>query len=391
MSTPNPDPDPLRLDDLLTDDEREVRERVRSFCDREIRPYINDLWEKAEFPHHALPGYAKLGIVGGTMPDWGGPGLSSRAAGIAAMELARCDGSISTFHGVHSGLAARSIALLGSEEQKAEWLPKMVSLDVIGAFGLTEPDHGSDAVDLETRALRRGDEWVLHGRKRWIGNATFADVIVLWARNDETGEVNGFLIPSDAAGLEANPITGKIGKRASIQADIRLDGVRVADEARLPGAETFQDAARVLASARPGVAWAALGHAVAAYEIAFSYTSERISFGKPLAGQQLVQNALARMLAEIVGMQLLCMRVAELTDEGKLTAAMASLAKMNNAAKARGVVSMARDLMGGNGLLLDYHVARHLTDIEVTYTVEGTDFVQSLIVGREITGIPAFG
>ena len=307
------------------------------------------------------------------------------------MELARCDGSISTFHGVHSGLATRSIAMLGSNAQKAEWLPKMCALEAIGAFGLTEPDHGSDAVHLETRALRRGNEWVLHGRKRWIGNATFADVIVLWARSEETGEVNGFLVPGDAAGLEASPITGKIGKRASIQADIHLDGVRVPDEARLPGAQTFQDAARVLAEARPGVAWAALGHAVAAYVIAFSYASERTSFGKPLSGHQLVQNALARMLAEIVAMQLICMRVAELTDHGNLTAAMASLAKMNNAAKARTVVSMARDLMGGNGLLLEYHVARHLTDIEVTYTVEGTDFVQALIVGREITGISALG
>ena len=203
--------------------------------------------------------------------------------------------------------------------------------------------------------------------------------------------VGAVLVPGDAVGLETNPITGKIGKRASIQADIHLDGVRVPDEARLPDAQTFQDAARVLAQARPGVAWAALGHAVAAYEIAFSYASERASFGKPLAGQQLVQNALARMLAEIVAMQLICMRVAELTDHGNLTAAVASLAKMNNAAKARTVVSMARDLMGGNGLLLEYHVARHLTDIEVTYTVEGTDFVQAMIVGREITGISAFG
>jgi glutaryl-CoA dehydrogenase len=386
-----PDPDPLQLEDLLTEEERAVRERVRAFCDREIRPYINDLWERAEFPHHALAGYAKLGIVGGTLSEWGGPGLSARASGIAAMELARCDGSISTFHGVHSGLAARSIAMLGSDAQRAEWLPKMCALESIGAFGLTEPDHGSDAVHLETRALRRGNEWVLHGRKRWIGNATFADVIVLWARSEETGEVNGFLVPGDAVGLETNPITGKIGKRASIQADIHLDGVRVPDEARLPGAQTFEDAARVLAQARPGVAWAALGHAVAAYEIAFSYASERASFGKPLAGQQLVQNALARMLAEIVAMQLICMRVAELTDHGNLTAAVASLAKMNNAAKARTVVSMARDLMGGNGLLLEYHVARHLTDIEVTYTVEGTDFVQAMIVGREITGISAFG
>ena len=386
-----PDPDPLQLEDLLTEEERAVRERVRAFCDREIRPYINDLWERAEFPHHALAGYAKLGIVGGPLSEWGGPGLSARASGIAAMELARCDGSISTFHGVHSGLATRSIAMLGSNAQKAEWLPKMCALEAIGAVGLTEPDHGSDAVHLETRALRRGNEWVLHGRKRWIGNATFADVIVLWARSEETGEVNGFLVPGDAAGLEASPITGKIGKRASIQADIHLDGVRVPDEARLPGAQTFQDAARVLAEARPGVAWAALGHAVAAYEIAFSYASERTSFGKPLSGHQLVQNALARMLAEIVAMQLICMRVAELTDHGNLTAAMASLAKMNNAAKARTVVSMARDLMGGNGLLLEYHVARHLTDIEVTYTVEGTDFVQALIVGREITGISALG
>ena len=386
-----PDPDPLQLEDMLSEEERAVRERVRAFCDREIRPYINDLWERAEFPHHALAGYAKLGIVGGTLSEWGGPGLSARASGIAAMELARCDGSISTFHGVHSGLATRSIAMLGSNAQKAEWLPKMCALEAIGAFGLTEPDHGSDAVHLETRALRRGNEWVLHGRKRWIGNATFADVIVLWARSEETGEVNGFLVPGDAAGLEASPITGKIGKRASIQADIHLDGVRVPDEARLPGAQTFQDAARVLAEARPGVAWAALGHAVAAYEIAFSYASERTSFGKPLSGHQLVQNALARMLAEIVAMQLICMRVAELTDHGNLTAAMASLAKMNNAAKARTVVSMARDLMGGNGLLLEYHVARHLTDIEVTYTVEGTDFVQALIVGREITGISALG
>jgi len=385
------DPDPLRLDDLLDDDDRAVRARVRAFCDREIRPTINEHWERAEFPHHAIPGYAKLGIVGGTMRDWGGPGLSARAAGLAAMELARCDGSISTFHGVHSGLAARSIAMLGSDAQREEWLPRMVACEAIGAFALTEPDHGSDAVNLETRALRRGEEHVLHGRKRWIGNATFADVLVVWAREEDSGEVTGFIVPADTPGVEASPITGKIGKRASIQADLTLDGVRVPAEHRLPGARTFADTARVLTHARPGVAWAALGHATAAFEVAFSYVAERESFGRPIAGHQLVQRALAQMCAEIAGMQLICMRIAELTDAGELTAAMASLAKMNNAAKARQVIGAARDLMGGNGLLLDYHVARHLTDIEVTYTVEGTDFLQSLIVGREITGLSALG
>ncbi len=385
------DADILMLDQELSTGERAVRDRVRAFCDREVRPIINGCWERAEFPHEVLPGFARLGIVGGSLSDHGGPGLTPRASGVAAMELARCDGSISTFFGVHSGLATQTIALLGSQDQRARWLPDMCALTAVGAFALTEPDHGSDAINLATRARRDGDEWVIDGAKRWIGNATFADLVVVWARDEATGDVGAFVVPGGTPGLDATPITGKIGKRASIQADVTLTDVRVPGDHRLEGGRSFADAARVLASARPGVAWAALGHAIAAYEIAFSYVSERNSFGRPLAGHQLVQEALATMLAEITTMRLLCVRIADLAAAGRTTPAMASLAKMHNARAARRVVAAARDLMGGNGLLLEYNVARHLTDIEVTYTVEGTDFVQSLIVGREITGISAFG
>jgi glutaryl-CoA dehydrogenase len=307
------------------------------------------------------------------------------------MELSRCDGSIGTFHGVHSGLALRSIAMLGSAEQKARWLPAMARLERIGAFALTEPEHGSDVVHLETRARREGDEWVIDGRKRWIGNATFADIVVVWARDDD-GQVGGFVVePGASSGFDARPMTGKIAKRASVQAEVTLTGVRVPAENRLEWARSFADTARVLTAARPNVAWGALGHAVGAYEIAFSYVMHREQFGKPLAGHQLVQERLARMLAAITGMHLICLRVTEHSQAGTLTDAMASLAKMHCARTARGVVADARDLMGGSGLLLENHVARHLGDIEVTFTIEGTDIVQALIVGREITGISAFG
>jgi glutaryl-CoA dehydrogenase len=382
--------DLLLVEELLSREERDVRDRVRAFCDHQVRPLINDFWERAEFPHVLLPGLSELGVMGGSIAGHGCPGLSDTANGLVAMELARCDGSVSTFHGVHSGLAMHSIALCGSPEQRDRWLPDMARLARVGAFALTEPDHGSDVVSLGTEARRDGDGYVLNGRKRWIGNATFADLIVVWAR-DETGKVGAFVVEKGAAGLHAEPITGKVAKRAAIQADVTLDGVRVPADCRLERARSFEDAARVLTHCRPAVAWAALGHALAAYETAFAYTSERVQFGRPLAGHQLVQYRLAKMLAEITTMQLLCLRLGELAAQGRITAAMASLAKMNNAAKAKFVVSEARDLLGGNGLLLDFHVARHLCDVEVVSTVEGTDTMQALIVGREITGITAFG
>jgi glutaryl-CoA dehydrogenase len=376
-------------DELLGDEERAVRDRVRRFSDEEVRPVINGYWERAEFPFELVPKLARLGVCGGTITGHGCPGLSPLAAGLVAMELARGDGSVSTFHGVHSGLAMTAIGLLGSEEQKDRWLPSMARLEAVGAFALTEPAHGSDAVTLETRVRRLGDGYVIDGAKRWIGNATFADVMVVWAR-DASGDVGAYVVEKGTPGVEARLITGKVAKRASWQADVTLRDVRVPAENRLAEAASFDDAARVLAAARPGIAWAALGHAVAAYEAAVGYSLEREQFGTPIGGYQITQYRLAKMLADVTGMRLICMRLAELIERGELTPAMASLAKMHNAARARAVVAEARDLLGGNGLLLENDVARHLGDVEVTATVEGTDVVHALIVGREITGMSAF-
>src|ERR687885_2297908 len=280
-------------------------------------------------------------------------------------------------------------AMGGTEEKKEKGPPPMAKMEKIGAFGLTEAKHGSDSVRLETRARREGDKYVIDGEKRWIGNATFADVTIIWARDDED-EVSGYLVEKGTPGFSTELITGKMGKRAVWQPDIRLEGVRVPAENKLGNADSFKDTAKVLTATRAMVAWEAIGHAVASYEAAVTYAKERVQFGKPIASFQIIQNKLANMLAEITSMQLLCLRLSQLQEAGKMTGGMASLAKMNNARKAKKVCSDARDIMGGNGVLLEYHVARHLSDMEIVYTYEGTDTIQSLIVGRDVTGISAF-
>ncbi len=330
----------------------------------------------------------KLAIWGGTIEGYGCPGLSSVGAGLVQQELARADGSISTFYGVQSGLAMRTIGMFGSDEQKQRFLPGMATLEKVGAFALTEPQHGSDAVMLETKARRDGDCYVLDGFKRWIGNASIADVTVVWARDD--GEVSGFLLEKEAEGVEAKVIEHKLSTRAVWQADIKLDSVRVPLEARLPGARTFKDTARVLTEARLTVAWGALGHALAAYEAAVAHAQERMVFGGELGRFQLVQDRLARMLEAITTMQLLSLRASQLEAQGRLTPARASLAKRHNAGRARALIADARDLLGGDGILLDRHVARHQADMESVVTYEGTDAIQGLIVGNEITGVSAF-
>ncbi len=377
------------MDELLTDEERSIRDKVRAFCDREVIPIINDYWEHAEFPFELIPKIAALGIAGGSIQGYGCPGMSVTAAGLIALELARGDASICTFFGVHSGLAMNSLAMLGSEEQKQRWLPAMARMEKIGAFGLTEPQHGSDAVALETRARREGNEYVIDGAKRWIGNASFADVTIIWARDDE-GKVGGFLVEKGTPGFETKIMTGKVAKRAVWQTDITLTGVRVPAENRLALSHSFKDTSSVLTATRSGVAWEAIGHAIAAYEIALTYAQERKQFGKALVNFQIIQNKLASMLANVTSMQLLCLRLSQLQAEGKMTGSMASLAKMNNARLAREVVADAREMLGGNGILLEYHIARHHADIEAVFTYEGTDTIQSLIVGRDITGVQAF-
>jgi glutaryl-CoA dehydrogenase len=364
--------------------------RTRRFVDQEVLPVINDYWERAELPWPLITRLAELGLVGEDIEGYGCPGMTALASGLVNMELHRGDGSLGTFLGVQSGLAMKAIAMLGSEEQKQRWLAPMARLEQIGAFALTEPDHGSDSVALETSARWDGDAYVIDGVKRWIGNATIADVVVVWARSDEDDKVKGFLVETPTPGYDATVIEGKGAARSIWQADIRLDGVRVPAESLLPQAQSFKDAGRVLTATRSSIAWAALGHAVAAYDAALTYARQRTQFGRPLCSFQIVQDRLVKMLAEVTAMQLYCMQLARLASAGRLSDTMAGLAKMNNTRKARQVIAEARDLLGGNGILLENHVIRHMSDIEVLHTYEGTETMQTLIVGRDITGVGAF-
>ena len=384
----------LLLDEDLSERELALRNRVRRFVDREVLPIINDYWERAEFPWELVPQLAKLGVIGGMIKGYGCPGLTRREAGIVAREMGRGDGSINTFLGVHSNLAMGTINLLASDAQKQRWLPDMAALRRTGAFALTEPDHGSDSIALETSARRDGDGWILNGRKRWIGNGDAADIVVIFARDVDDGAVKSFVMERTNGeipdGYRAEVILGKMGKRAIHQADLYFEELRIPETSRLPGCRSFKDVSRVLTLTRGGAAWEALGHATAVYEIALSYARDRVQFGQPLASFQLVQYKLANMLADVSAMQLLCLRMADLGTDGRLTGPMASMVKMHTSQKARSICSEARDLLGGNGILLERHVARHMTDMEIVSTYEGTDSMQALILGKDITGISAY-
>ncbi|WP_277245842.1 acyl-CoA dehydrogenase family protein [Micrococcus terreus] len=388
-------PDFFDLDSKLTEEERSLRDRVRAFGQQRVEPIINEWWEKAEFPTPLIPGLAELGIIGTFIEGYGCPGLSRKGAGMVAREMGRIDGSVNTFLGVHSNLCMGSIYMLGNEEQRQRWLPSMARLEKTGAFALTEPDHGSDSVSLETSARRDGDHWILNGHKRWIGNGHAADVVVIYARDEADAQVKAFVLEKNQDGTypdgyRPEVITGKFGKRAILQADIVIEGLRIPAENRLEQCESFAGVNRVLRATRGGASWEALGHGMAAFEIASRYALEREQFGGPLAGYQLVQEKLATMLSDLTTMQLMCNRMAEMAEADTLTAAQASLVKMTTSRKALAMCREARDMLGGNGMLLERHIGRHLTDMEVISTYEGTDSMQALIVGREITGVSAF-
>jgi glutaryl-CoA dehydrogenase len=382
--------DYFHVREQFTDEQWQHFLATRRFVDHEVLPAINQYWEAAALPWPLMRRLPELGLLGEDISGYGCPGMSPLARGLVNMELHRGDGSLGTFLGVQSGLAMKALALLGSEEQKQRWLPAMAELKAIGAFALTEPAHGSDSIALETSARRDADGWVLDGAKRWIGNGSIADVVVVWARSHEDGQVKGFLVEKDTPGFTATTMEGKGASRAIWQADIRLEDAWVPEEARLPGADSFKAAGRVLITTRTTCAWAALGHAVAAYDAALTYAKQRTQFGKPLCSFQIVQDRLVKMLAEVTGMQLYCMQLARLEETGRLTDTIAGLAKLNNTRKARQVIAEARDLLGGNGVLLENHVIRHMGDIEIIHTYEGTETMQTLIVGRDITGIGAF-
>ncbi len=363
---------------------------VRRFVDEEVVPVVGPYWERAEICWPLVKRLPELGIVGEDIKGYGCAGMSPMACGLVTMELHRGDGSLGVFLGVHAGLAMESIAMCGSQEQKARWLPDMARMEKLGAFALTEPEHGSDSVALETSAAPDGDGWVLNGRKRWIGLGSVADLVVVWARNTEDGQVNGFVVEKGAPGYQARVIEGKISLRSVWQAEITLENVRVPAANRLPGARSFKDTSRILATTRSTCAWAALGHATAAYDAALRYAQERRQFGEPLASFQIIQQRLVSMLADLTAMQLYCMQIGRLGEAGRLTPTVAGLAKMHNTRKARAIAADARDMLGGNGILLDYQVMRHMVDLEAIHTFEGTETMQTLIVGRAITGIGAF-
>ena len=385
------DADFYLLEQMLAPSGRELLLRVREFMEKNVQPVINQYWIREEFPHDLIPGLRQLGVAGLGYDGYGCPGGGCLLDGMIAMELARVDSSIATFIGVHSGLAMGSIYLCGSAEQKQRWLPEMARMEKIGAFGLTEPDVGSGAAGgLTTTARRDGGMWILDGQKKWIGNATFADYVIIWAKSLEDGQVKGFVVENGTPGFETTKMRDKIALRVVQNAYITMDGVRVPEANRLQQANSFRDTAAVLRLTRAGVAWQATGCARGAYEHALAYAGQRQQFGRPIAGFQLVQDLLVRMLANVTASACLCARLSALQQEGLAKDHHSALAKAFCTVRMRETVGYARELLGGNGILLENHVGRFVADAEAIYSYEGTREINTLIVGRAITGTSAF-
>jgi glutaryl-CoA dehydrogenase len=382
--------DLLEVGSLLSDEEKRVRDRVREFVDREVIPVAAGYWDRAEFPFGLLPGLGELGLMGGVLPEeYGCAGWNNVAYGLAIAELARGSGSLATFLHVQSGLAMTAIYELGSEEQKRRWLPPMARCEKIGCFGLTEPEAGSDPGSLSTTAVEKDGGYVLSGEKKWIGNASFSDVAVIWGRTEDD-KISGFLVETENPGFQADILPRKASQRAAWQTHITLEDCHVPQAARLPEAEGLGSTLSILTHSRYGVGWDGLGQATDCYEVALAYAKEREQFGRPIASFQLVQQKLVEIVNEISLSQLLSIHVGRLKDAGGLDPATVSMFKMNNVAKARRIAATARDVLGGNGILLDYRVMEHMADIEGVYTYEGTNDVNTLIVGQAITGHRAF-
>jgi glutaryl-CoA dehydrogenase len=381
--------DYLDLDDLFTPDELAVRDRVRTFVDERIRPNIAGWYATATFPRELVKEMADLGLLGMHLKGYGGGGRSAVEYGLAMMELEAGDSGIRTFVSVQGSLAMSAIAKFGSEEQKQQWLPRMATGDLIGCFGLTEPSAGSDPASMVTRAVRDGDGWVLTGTKRWIGLASIADVAIIWAGTDEG--IRGFVVPTDSDGFTATPIEPKLSMRASIQCDITLDDVRLPADAVLPGVRGLKGPFACLNEARYGIIWGAMGAARDSYETALRYSLERRQFGTPIASFQLTQQKLVDMVLEIQKGVLVALRTGRLKDAGKLRPEQISFGKLNNVREAITICRSARTILGGNGVTLEHSPLRHADNLESVRTYEGTDEVHTLIMGRAITGIAAFG
>jgi glutaryl-CoA dehydrogenase len=364
---------------------------LRSLLDAEVRPFADDWWERGESPRHLIQRFAEIGLYSYGFAETRPFETSALFRNWICLELARCDASVSVLVGVHVGLGMGAISATGSEQQRAEWLPALASGEKVAAFGLTEPLHGSDtARRLDTTAERRGREWVLNGAKRWIGNATFADVIVIWARDVADDSVKGFLVRTPTPGLTATPIRRKISMRAVENADITLEQVIVPESDRLQNATSFRDVARVLKGTRLESAWSATGISIGALEAALAYSLDRQQFGRPIASFQLVQQKLADASSNVTAMLAVASAASRLQDSGRFADPHASQAKSFAARRMRETVALSREILGGNGVQMDYGVARFFADAEAVYTFEGTHDMNSLIVGRAMTGIAAF-
>ena len=377
------------LDELLSDEQRLVRDTVREFVSDRVLPIIDEHQREGTFPKDVMPVMAEMGLLGANLEGYGLPGLDNVSYGLIMQELERGDSGVRSFVSVQGALCMYPVWRYGSEEQKERWLPEMGRGEVIACFGLTEPDAGSDPGAMRTRAELDGDEWVLDGVKYWITNGTMAQLAVVWAKTDDG--IRGFLVPTDSPGFTANKITGKYSLRASDTAELVMQGCRIPSDSILPGAAGLKGPLTCLNQARYGIAWGAVGAAMACYDEALRYAGNRVAFGRPIAATQLVQELLVECVTEITKAQLICLRLGQLKDAGSVTPQQISMAKRNNVAMALQTARTCREILGGNGILDDYQAFRHMVNLESVYTYEGTHQVHTLIVGQDITGLGAFG
>lgn len=382
--------DYFNISDLLSEDEIMIQRATREFVDHEVLPVISKHHRDGTFPTELIPKMAELGFLGSSLPtEYGCAGLNNVAYGLLMQELERGDSGIRSFCSVQGALVMYPIFAFGSDEQKKKWLPQLASGKKIGCFGLTEPDFGSNPGGMKTRARKKGNDWVLSGAKMWITNGSMADVAVVWAKDDD-GVIRGFLVEKGMKGFSAPEMTGKFSLRASVTSELVLHDVVVPESNRLPKAEGISSPLKCLTQARYGIAWGALGAAIACYETALSYAKSRIQFDKPIAGFQLIQEKLVWMLNEITKGQLLALQLGRLKDQNKAKFTHVSMGKMNNVRIAREVTHLAREILGANGILDEYPVIRHMMNIESVYTYEGTNEMHILILGADITGIEAY-
>jgi len=380
----------MELDALLTAEEKMARQAVREFVDVELLPIIEEHFEKATFPLHLKGKLADLGVFGANLPpEYGCAGMSNTAYGLVMQELERGDSGVRSFVSVQGALVMYPIYAFGSEDQKRQYLPKMAAGEVIGAFGLTEPDYGSNPGGMVTRARKDGKDWILNGAKMWITSGTIADVSLVWAKDDDD-VIRGFLVEKSRAGFSAPEMKRKMSLRASVTSELVLQDVRIPDTNRLPGAEGLKAALSCLTQARYGIAWGAIGAAMACFHTAVEYSKSRVQFYRPIASFQLVQAKLADMLTEITKAQALCLRLGQLKDGGKAGFNQVSMAKRNNVAMALEIARNSREILGANGISTEYPIMRHMMNLESVKTYEGTHDIHTLILGQAITGIPAF-